>query len=511
MEQELLKTDDISKKLLSKWFWVYFFLFLTAPIGYVLRMVLSKTISVEEVGMFYTAFWLINILCSYNDLWLTEALQYFIPKYRIAGEKDKIKWNICVSFFMQMFSWILIFCALYFWAEWISLNHMNTLEAVPVFKMLSFYFLWYNILQLCSVIFISFQDTFSQGAVDFVKQLGALTFTLIYRGSNALSPTTYATSRILWVVLWILLWVFLLGKKYYKLFKKVSFPQTLLEKKTILKIHFSYALIVFLTTNIGTVLWQVDLQIVNNKLWNINAWYFTNFQSLINIFSLIANSLIVLVFPLTTELISRNEEEKFKTMKTILYSYFWVFSLFMSGFFILLGKEFATLLFSPEYITSWTLLQIVAPFFIFSSRCSISYAILAWLWQVKKRFLLIALSLIINLILNYFIIIRWWGSIEHSGLIIGLTWIFMGVSWFRVIQHFGKFPIKRGLLIKNFLLIGAVTWGLYYYKQFMPFHESAWKDWLLIWLISIFYFIVIFLWNLQQVKQLKEELKKFKK
>ena len=231
MEQELLKTDDISKKLLSKWFWVYFFLFLTAPIGYVLRMVLSKTISVEEVGMFYTAFWLINILCSYNDLWLTEALQYFIPKYRIAGEKDKIKWNICISFFMQMFSWILIFCALYFWAEWISLNHMNTLEAVPVFKMLSFYFLWYNILQLCSVIFISFQDTFSQGAVDFVKQLGALTFTLIYRGSNALSPTTYATSRILWVVLWILLWVFLLGKKYYKLFKKVSFPQTFLEKK----------------------------------------------------------------------------------------------------------------------------------------------------------------------------------------------------------------------------------------------------------------------------------------
>ena len=89
---------------------MYFFVFFTAPIGYLLRMLVSNSLSVAEVGIFYSVWGLIGLIATYSDLGLTEALMYFIPKYRIAGEKSKVRLTILVSFLMQMLTGVLIFC-----------------------------------------------------------------------------------------------------------------------------------------------------------------------------------------------------------------------------------------------------------------------------------------------------------------------------------------------------------------------------------------------------------------
>jgi len=511
MSQELLKTDNLSEKLISKWWWVYFFIILTAPIGYILRVILSNTISVEELGMFYGAFWLISLLYTYNDLGLTEALQYFIPKYRIAWEKEKIKLNICISFFMQMFMGILIFCALYFWSERIALHHFQNIEASRILQIMAFYFLWYNVIQLCSTIFVAFQDTCSQGATDFTRQLGILIFTIFFWTTNSLDVETYSYSRLCGVWMGICLWLILLFKKYHPLFKKIKLPKDKAENKITLKKHFHYALLVFLTANITTILGQIDLQIVVNILGNENAGYFTNFQSLLGIFNLVANSILPFIFPLTTELISRNEKEKFTSMKTILYTYFGWFALFVSGFFLLLGKEIAVLLFSEAYTMSGTLIQIVAPCFIFNSRFSISFSILAGLGLIKKRFFIVFASLLANLLLNYFIIIKGGQWIERSGIIMGITWIIMGILSLCIVQKQGRFPIKWGFLLKNFIFITVIILIFQFGKQYLPFWEADWKDWLLILWILILYSGLVFGGNYREMKSFGHEIKQLRK
>jgi O-antigen/teichoic acid export membrane protein len=81
---------------------------LTAPIGYVVKVLISNTLSVEDVGIFYSVFGLVMLFCSYHDLGLTEALQYYLPKYWIHKEYDNYKTILYVTLFAQILTGTLI-------------------------------------------------------------------------------------------------------------------------------------------------------------------------------------------------------------------------------------------------------------------------------------------------------------------------------------------------------------------------------------------------------------------
>ena len=104
----LLQEETLAKKLITKGSLVYIFAFLIAPTGYIIRVLASNTLSVEEVGIFYSILGLITILSAYNDLGLTEALQYFLPKYWIGKKYDNYKTIWIVTFAMQLISGIII-------------------------------------------------------------------------------------------------------------------------------------------------------------------------------------------------------------------------------------------------------------------------------------------------------------------------------------------------------------------------------------------------------------------
>ena len=511
MTKELLQNEDLSNKLLTKWFRIYFFIILTAPIWYILRIILSNTITVEELGLFYGALGLITLLATYNDLWLTESLQYFIPQYWIKGEKSKIKLNVIASFLMQMFTGIVIFCGLYFWAEYLAEFWFHNGEAEYVLKTMAFYFLWYNIIQLCSTIFTSFQDTCAQGATDFTRQLGILIFTLVYWTHESLTLETYSQSRIWGVLIGVILGLILFCVKYLPVFKHIKLWTDKQENKATLKKHFSYALLVFLTTNITTILGQIDLQIVTHFIGNEDAGYFTNFQSLLGIFNLVANSVITLfIFPLISELHSKKEEQKFRSLKTILYSYFWVFSLFCSGLFFLFWKEFAILLFSESYEMSGTLMQIVAPFLIFNSRFTISFSILAGLGLIKKRFSIIVFSLLVNLLLNGIFIFYLEYGIQFSALIMAITWLVMALLWLYQVKKQGDFPIKWKFLLKNICLITVLTLVFFNLKKVLPFGENTLKNRTIIFWIILFYTVVLLIVNYKETKDIRNRIKRLR-
>jgi O-antigen/teichoic acid export membrane protein len=201
---------------------VYFFAFFTAPIGYLLRMLVSDTLTVAEVGIFYSVLGLVGLIATYNDLGLTEALMYFIPKYWIKGEKAKARLTIVASFVMQMLTGLVIFCGLYFGAEWLATVHFHDMEAIGVLRILAFYFLGYNIIQLCSTIFVAFQDTFAQGLVTFVQQISNLIFTVIFWLTASLTLMSYSVVWIIGTAVGIMVGVGLLIGKYRYVFSKVE-------------------------------------------------------------------------------------------------------------------------------------------------------------------------------------------------------------------------------------------------------------------------------------------------
>ena len=69
-------------QLLKRLSYVYFFALLVAPLGYLVRILYAKGFTVEEYGTFYALLALFGFLQVFCDLGFSQAIVYFIPKYR---------------------------------------------------------------------------------------------------------------------------------------------------------------------------------------------------------------------------------------------------------------------------------------------------------------------------------------------------------------------------------------------------------------------------------------------
>ena len=50
---DLLSEETLQTKLVRNGFWLYFFQFLVAPAGYLIKMMISRELSVADIGLFY--------------------------------------------------------------------------------------------------------------------------------------------------------------------------------------------------------------------------------------------------------------------------------------------------------------------------------------------------------------------------------------------------------------------------------------------------------------------------
>jgi O-antigen/teichoic acid export membrane protein len=221
---------------------------------------------------------------------------------------------------MQMITGILIFFLLYFGAEWLATVHFHDMQAVGVLRMLAFYFLGYNILTLCSTIFTAFQDTFASGLTNFIQQISNLIWTLFFWGTASLTLFSYSVVWIIGVAVAISVGVGFLVGRYRFIFQKDETELSLTEPplspltkggSRVLKQHFKYALWVFLVANVANLLGQVDQQVVVNVLGAESAGLFSNFQALLMVFILVVSPLFGFMFPVTTELMSKQDTKKF--------------------------------------------------------------------------------------------------------------------------------------------------------------------------------------------------------
>ncbi len=149
------------------------------------------------MGVLYSVVGLISLLSIYNDLGLTESLQYFIPRYWIKKQYNYIKTSIYLSLFIQISTGILLALILWIAAPRLATHYFHSPEAVSILKYFCFYFLGINLFQVLQSIFYSFQNTFAYQFVDFVRMWSILGFTVLFWLGNKVSIQRYSLSWIL--------------------------------------------------------------------------------------------------------------------------------------------------------------------------------------------------------------------------------------------------------------------------------------------------------------------------
>ncbi len=504
-EDTLLQDQPLGHKLIKKGFWLYFFMLLTAPVGYIIKVLISNTLSVEDVWIFYSVLGFVLLVSIYHDLWLTEALQYFLPKYRIEKNYDNYKTILVLTLIAQVTIWVLMAAIIYLGADWLALHHFKSPASAQIIKTLCFYFIWINIIQVINSIYYAFQDVQRYSRLEFFRLYSILGFTLFFWFTNTLTVENFTFAWILWVIISIFVAFSFFSKKY----RDILAQWKVLFKKDIIKKQLKYAFWVFLSANVWVVLTQIDQQLIINLLWPTAAGYFTNYLSVINIYTVITTPILWLIFPIVSEIMAKKDIIKLALLQNTLYKYFSIFALSIGGLFFVLGPEIATIFFGQKFLHSWELLRYSSPFLIINILFTINFAILAGTGKVKERTKILFIGLIVTLIsmVSFITIFQRW----LSGAVVAtvIWWAILWILSLNVVNSIQRISFDRYFFMKNIITIVILCIWIWILKPDMFVLEDIYRYHNICYILLIFlvYYILIASVNYSSIKFLGKEIK----
>lgn len=504
-ESKILQDQPLWEKLIKKWFWLYFFSFLVAPAAYLIKLFISNSISVADVWVLYSILSLIWLLNTYNDLWLTESLQYYLPRFLVKKQYNYAKTAIYLSLAVQIFTALIIACVLWFAAPRLATHYFHSENAVFALKYFCFYFLWINLFQTLQSIFIAIQDTFSNQFIEFVRQRSIFWFTVLFFFTWKASIQRYSLNWILGLWIGIIIALLLFRKKHAKELLQWNFEFN----KPLAKEYVKYALWCFIGLEVSAVFWNLIQQFVIAFLWAEPAGYYTNFISLFSIVGIIVWPIIGLIFPMVSEIIAKKDNWKLKLIYSFFYTYLTIAILLLISFLISMGKETWYILLWTKFAFSGVLLSYGVIFTLFSIFSWFNFSVLAWMWKIKERvkFMWIALGIsLITLISMIWLWIYWW--------VLALwTWyITLWILSFRELYRENKFNVNWKLIINNTiicLVMAIIVWKIKDWIFIFDDLERYKNLWKLI-LIAVSMWWIFVLANLKQFLALKDEILKLK-
>lgn len=464
-------TETLTQKFIKKWSWIFLFTLLTAPLGYIIRIILTQDISPSEIGILYGIISLLVLLGTYNDLWLTESLNYFLPKYIVKNDYARCKYLLILSFGTQLVTSIILGFCLFFLADFLAIWHFKDPIAADVIRVMSLFFLGLNMMQITSVIFSASQNTKLQKWTEFFRMFMTVIGIAGLFFMNQWDLLSYAWAWIIAIYLTVI-FISILGYIYYyrPYFRWVKVLQDIELRKTFI----TYSLGTFVWTNIGTLLHQLDQQILLHMTSSIDGGIYTMYLSLIGIPFLFLWPILGFVFPVISEIYSRGQIEKIRTIHGVFSNTMMILMFWASALFIILWVNIALFLYGTEYRDSWSAIIYIAPFLALNVLIQINFQIMAGTGMIRERILILAKTLVLNVSMVIVLLIGFKHSItpfpnasSTVSFAVGFSWILMWFLSYRAIKEYAG-RLEWWWILKNLLMVIIIVSVF----VFFPIEES---------------------------------------
>ncbi len=496
------KHSSFSQKLLTNTFWLYVLSYIIAPIWYVIKILLSWELLIEEIWILYWVISLVTLIWAFNDFWITESLKYFIPRFLNEKAYWKIKNILLYSISIQFISSIIIASLLYIFSKEIAVWYFHNEEVIHTLKIFSIFFIWINFFNIITTFFLSIQNAFYSKIVDLSRLLFSLLFIflLIFTGNATLEYVSYMW--LIWLTVWLITWYIIFYNKFYKLYLKnikAKFDKRLFKKV------IKYALLVFMWAQASTILSQVDMQMIIFLKWAVDAWYYTVYLSIIWIPFLLLWPIFWLLMPVFSDLHSQKKIIKIVKIKQMLTNNFIAISFVFNLLFFIFAQTIAYILFWEKYLMSWNILQYSILFLVFNFLLQINFNILAWIWKVTARVKIISIAIVINLVLNYILLNILW--VVWAALATWIWWVLIYIMSEIYLWKKYSITLDKKFLTKNIFLIWLL--GIFSYNFIVKFFEwlSRWTSLIYMFVIAIVWFGVFGVINIEKLKRVFLEIK----
>ncbi len=500
--------ESLTKKFINRGMWIYLFTFLSAPLGYIIRITLTHDLSPEEIGMIYGGIGLLTLLGSYTDFWLTESLNYFLPKYIVKEDYRRTKFLLAITMGVQLFTSTMVSIWLFFLADWLAIHYFKNEIAGWILRILSLYFIGIHLLQVNTTFLNAIQDIKAQKIIEFLRLITTMSGILILFFSNEGNIYHYTWMWIIGVYVGMIFAIGITLKKYYHYFRGVI----LLPEKSLWKQFLTYSLGTLFTANVGIVLHQIDMQFLTYFIGVRDTGIYSIYLSLISIPFLFLTPLVAFLLPVVSELSGRSNIEKIRLLHGTFTSYFSSLAIWFGTGFLMIGVQIATLLFGDSYHEAGIALIFISPFLIFNILIQINFQILAGTGNIRKRLYIMSITLLYNILISL-ICILWYkyhyipfpNASTAASIAVWLTWIPMWYLSYRSIREYSG-SIEKKMILHN-AIFASLTALLYFQgipliEQIMSF--QFWDNEVLRILFAFLLCVTIFL--LVNRKKIKEFL-----
>jgi O-antigen/teichoic acid export membrane protein len=441
-----------------------------APIGYIVKVMLSHDLSVADIGALYGIISLLTLLTGYADLGMSESLYYFLPKYAVQKEYKHMKYILLITFLVHIISGIALSLFLYFWSTWLANSYFSNPEIVPLVQIAAFYFLWLSVMGFVLAVFGALQYVKFQKGIEMIRSIIMLIGTMILFFTSPGEIVSYMWCWVLGVCLSALIWLLFISRQIYTPYlSDIAFKNTNDTWRHFLK----YSLATFLTGNVSLLLSQIDTQLVIYLSGVEQAGYYSNYLSLINIPFIFLSPIIAFLFPVISELAGKKDDEKIKLVFRLFSLYFWIIGIWVTVFFYTVGPSLAITFFSYKFEESGYILQYSAPFMVFAILIQLQSQILWGVGKAKQKLIALSTVLPINIFLNIFFISVLWMDTRGSALAVGISWI----PLYLIGRYFSREyiqPLDLRMIVSNiFWAVGLFLLSEYLHSFYIPIDRSG--------------------------------------
>lgn len=357
-----------------------------------LRMILARSFTEAEYGLFYSVFFFISFFGLFRELGLSSALVKFIPEFMVKKEYGKIRSSIAIVLGIQAAASALIVLCLITFSNHLALSFFRAGGAVPLIQILSAWFFIMLFLNFLTV-FQGLQRMTVYAALQFLRNFLVVVSAVIFIWFLGFGIEGVALAYLVELSVVVGLAYLLLRLLYPKIFSSGGpsygdLPRTMLR----------FAIPVFIGGIGGLVLGYTDTLMIQGFLGATDVGFYQVAYPASHFLWYLPTALVTVLLPMVSEIWTRKGEKILGKGVEILLKFSFLAILPAVVLFVTFPEIVINVLFGPKYLPASAALQVLSlvaiPYTLFM--------ILSYVMQGVGRPIVATKVVLLIAVLNFF-------------------------------------------------------------------------------------------------------------
>ncbi len=389
-----------TRKLVRGSSFVFLMSILAAGIAYFTRIILARSLTPAEYGLFFAIFAFFGPFIFFRDLGLNQALVKFIPELNVKKKFNKLKTMVVAAFSWQIISLVIFSFLIFFFAPFLAKYYFKDALASTILKIFIPYMIISAMVLFMQGVFQGHQRIKLFSILDPLTNIVILISVIILSiiGLHVFIPVyAYLMS---WIVAFLVFMPF-----FIKIYSKISFYKIINFLKTS-KEMFIFGLPIILTSVSSGLIGKMDTLMLTYFVTLDKVGIYNVVLPTALLFMFFTESIAAVALPMVSEIWAKKEVHKLADWLKAVYKYSFIIIVPFILTVFSLSELFIKILFGKAYVSGAVALQILLIGVIFFAIARLNCVTLIGVGKPKTVTKIVLFSAVINFLANLFLIPR---------------------------------------------------------------------------------------------------------